>query len=427
MKRTDRGINTTGSGKSGRFCIAGMFSLLFLLATGTHALALECIDCHNPSGIPTPHDASCNTTSCLQTCHPKNLNLLQHPVVPAGPVTDDRTATCRTCHDKPWEGVYHPYKINVSAGSLTPPGAVDLDQACGQCHGGGSSSTTNPPKPDVHYKSKMELGANALNIHRDKPYARFLYGFGTPNYQIVNVDASGSSCTNVCDAYDWDWGDGSPHGSGVTASHTYVPGTYVITLKVTDTGLGTGTYSQQVTVTAADPPPVAGGTLTYIGNTWVATLVDSSTDAPGGGVSQVTVNWGDSTPLSRGAQNGTFPHTYSRTGTFTITQTVYDTKGQTSTKTYSVTAAYFNINGTISRSDATTRVPTATVQLKQGLTVVRTVYTNASGFYTINNLKPGTYSITVTKTGFNFGAAPQYPAVTVGPDGIGYNVNALSP
>ncbi|MET0844421.1 MAG: PKD domain-containing protein, partial [Mycetocola sp.] len=52
----------------------------------------------------------------------------------------------------------------------------------------------------------------------------------------VNTDASGSTASDGATlTYSWNWGDGTPADSGVTASHTYASaGDYVITLTATD-------------------------------------------------------------------------------------------------------------------------------------------------------------------------------------------------
>lgn len=54
----------------------------------------------------------------------------------------------------------------------------------------------------------------------------------------VAADASGSSDPDgTIVSYDWDWGDGSAHGSGKTTSHTYAAtGPWTVTLTVTDDG-----------------------------------------------------------------------------------------------------------------------------------------------------------------------------------------------
>ena len=56
--------------------------------------------------------------------------------------------------------------------------------------------------------------------------------------------------------------------------------------------------------------------------------------------------------------------------------------------------------------------------VKRGLTLVRTVYTDAAGNYVVNNLRPGTYNLTAKKTGLTF---PQSYDVPVGPSSGGWN------
>jgi PKD repeat protein len=70
------------------------------------------------------------------------------------------------------------------------------------------------------------------------------------NELAIDVDAhdSGDPDGSIA-SYDWDWGDGTPHGSGVTASHTYTQsGTHDVTLTVTDDDGATASTSQSVEV-----------------------------------------------------------------------------------------------------------------------------------------------------------------------------------
>ncbi|MBI4653674.1 MAG: hypothetical protein HY752_01530 [Nitrospirae bacterium] len=43
---------------------------------------------------------------------------------------------------------------------------VDVDYACGQCHGGGTNWIDNPPLPGTHWISKVDLAVRAEGIHK---------------------------------------------------------------------------------------------------------------------------------------------------------------------------------------------------------------------------------------------------------------------
>ncbi len=76
---------------------------------------------------------------------------------------------------------------------------------------------------------------------------------------LVNVNASASYDSDGSIAsYSWDWGDASPLGSGIAASHTYAAqGSYTLQLTVTDNQGAIGTSSQGIIVTTGNPPPSA--------------------------------------------------------------------------------------------------------------------------------------------------------------------------
>ncbi|MBI5506449.1 MAG: carboxypeptidase regulatory-like domain-containing protein [Deltaproteobacteria bacterium] len=406
------------------------FMVVLALPVAGAAQDLVCTDCHNPSGIPAPHNSSCSDTSCTESCHAKSLAAIRHPAGSGTPLgSADRTTICETCHNKPFPDVYHPYQINVSAGTPTAAGLIDLDLACGQCHGGGTDSASNPPVPGAAYLTKAELGGYALNMHDDKPVAMFGYAFGNPDTLIVSVDATQSLCLNVCDEYDWDWGDASAHGTGVTASHAYAAGNYTITLTVRDTGMGSDTFSQAINVTAPDYPPTAAGDCAFDANTWTQTLTDASTDDHA--VVKVTVNWGDGSVLAidTAAPFGPFSRTYANVapaspGYYTITHKAYDALGQQSTRTCTAAPAYFTLSGTV-RSRLGANLPAATVTVRKGATVVKTVYTATNGTFSVASLKPATYTLTVTKNTYTF-AVPA-ATITVGPSSSGTVINAIAP
>jgi hypothetical protein len=155
---------------------------------------------------------------------------------------------------------------------------------------------------------------------------------------------------------------------------------------------------------------------------WTATVTNTSTDDHG--VPSVAVSWGDGTAPTTSAP---FTHTYARTGTFTITLTATDSIGQRGTATASVTTSYGSITGTVSKSVAAGGGPLggATITVKQGTTIVTIVVSNATtGVYNIPNLKPGTYNLYVSKTGYTF--TTPIP-VTVGVGATSQNISALTP
>lgn len=79
----------------------------------------------------------------------------------------------------------------------------------------------------------------------------------------VSVNAAASSDSDgTITGYSWNFGDGTPAVSGITATHSYsTAGSYTITLTVTDNSSLTGSDSKPVTVTTATAPPPAAGTI----------------------------------------------------------------------------------------------------------------------------------------------------------------------
>ncbi|WP_448624078.1 PKD domain-containing protein [Geodermatophilus sp. URMC 64] len=152
----------------------------------------------------------------------------------------------------------------------------------------------------------------------------------------VSVDGSGSTDTapGTIAAYSWNWGDNTPAGNGATATHAYAaPGSYPVTLTVTDDGGATATTSRTVTVTGpANTPPTASFTATPTG-LQVAVDGSASTDAQGP-IASYSWNWGDGTAAGSGA---TATHSYAVSGTYTVTLTVRDSADATGTATRTVT------------------------------------------------------------------------------------------
>ena len=118
----------------------------------------------------------------------------------------------------------------------------------------------------------------------------------TPTNLSVAFDGSGSSDPGGSIAsYSWNFGDGSPAGSGATPQHTYAaPGTYQVTLTVTDNQGATGHVTKAVTVTSVIAADAFGRTTSNgwgtadTGGPWSVTGTTSRFSV-GGGVGTVNV------------------------------------------------------------------------------------------------------------------------------------------
>jgi PKD repeat protein len=158
------------------------------------------------------------------------------------------------------------------------------------------------------------------------PVARFTYWCsGLTCY----FNASGSTDDRGIYRQTWAFGDGSTSSQG---QHTYAAvGIYTVTLTVTDGAGQSGSTSQTVTVTPPpDLPPFADFGWGCAGLTCNFTSAGSSDDV---GIASRSWTFGDGTT----AGNVIAPaKTFATPGTYTVTLTVIDTKGQSSSRSQSV-------------------------------------------------------------------------------------------
>jgi PKD repeat protein len=133
--------------------------------------------------------------------------------------------------------------------------------------------------------------------------------------------------------YAWAFGDGAT-GTGAQTQHAYAaPGTYTVTLTVTDDDGATAATTRSVVVTALNQPPTAAFTSSAAGN--VASFdAAGSTDADGT-VTGYSWAFGDGTT----GTGRTTQRAYTAAGTYSVTLTVTDDDGATATSTRSVTVA----------------------------------------------------------------------------------------
>jgi|CXWL01.1.fsa_nt_gi ELWxxDGT repeat protein len=151
------------------------------------------------------------------------------------------------------------------------------------------------------------------------------------------VAFSGAASTDPDDdalTYSWDFGDGSPAGSGVAPTHAYAStGTFTVTLTVNDGTTNSTAATSTVTISNQAPAANAGGPYSGVRNQAIAFSGAGSTDLDG---DALTYSWdfGDGTP----AGSGVAPtHVYESTGTFTVTLTVNDGTTNSTAATSTVT------------------------------------------------------------------------------------------
>ena len=165
-----------------------------------------------------------------------------------------------------------------------------------------------------------------FNARNNPPLAAFT---ATPDKGetplTVEFDASASfDADGHALEYTWDFGDGSPAATGVTATHTYtVQGTYFAALTVTDGHGGTGGAVQRIEAGNQAPTPAFTHTSTEgLPPVEVSFDATGSTDPEG---DPLTFAWdfGDGAT----AAGPTPSHTFTDFGTFEVVLTVDDGQG----------------------------------------------------------------------------------------------------
>lgn len=184
----------------------------------------------------------------------------------------------------------------------------------------------------VYKGNQVDLTLSRGNTRptKEAPVAKFT--FTLSNNQLapseLSADASGSSDPDgTISKYDWDFGDGSA-GQGVTVKHIYSqPGTYTLSLTVTDNDGLTKTLVENIVIGKQVTAPEASFEYILTSTTVPATVgVDgqNSTD-PDGTIQAYAWDFGN----GKTASGPTASYTYQTAGRYTITLTVTDNDGLT--------------------------------------------------------------------------------------------------
>lgn len=137
--------------------------------------------------------------------------------------------------------------------------------------------------------------------------------------------------------YDWDFGDGTPHGTGVNPSHIYADnrtGGYLVTLTVAD-GLGlVGTAS--ATANVENVAPMVGPIRAPVDPQEIGSPVQVSAGFSDAGILDThtgTIDWGDGSSSSatvteaNGSGSASASHAYASAGVYSVALTVTDKDG----------------------------------------------------------------------------------------------------
>jgi Bacterial Ig-like domain (group 1)/PKD domain len=162
----------------------------------------------------------------------------------------------------------------------------------------------------------------------------------TFTFAVTAAAANGSAVRDL----SVNWGDGTTQDLGqvsgtATATHVFRnSGTYVITGTVLDASGNSTIVSTSTTVIPVPRPTIIITPSPVPGKVNTQTTLQIQITLPSGiSVQDLSINFGDGQSADLGgATSASVPHVYTTQGTFTVTVTVLDTTGQTTTGTTAV-------------------------------------------------------------------------------------------
>jgi hypothetical protein len=319
---------------------------------------------------------------------------------------------------------------------------VDVDYACGQCHGGGPNeanaayAAAERIVSGAMYYTKNQLAAYAQGVHagfappvNTPPVAAFTVAQNGPAVTVTNTSTDDSIATTK---FYLTWGDGSaePVRTGLsnpTFNHTYASaGVFTITLLATDNAALQSTATNPVTVTISTY--TIGGTVTAgpAGSSNVnsvlltlkkGTTIVANTYTAASGAGPLSYSFTGLAPRTD------YSVTAFKTGAVFGTPTISPiTVGPDSTSNnFTTVKTKFMITSTV-KGSAGANLSGVTITVKNTATnaLVAQGITNASGVYATAVILPASpsYTVTATKAGRVFSLNPQYIGFANGePDG----------
>jgi len=219
----------------------------------------------------------------------------------------------------------------VDAGTVVDIGVTPLDK---NGTGGFGNSATR--------FASIRLIPPGIVVPPDGLQPAFTFTPSAPtDHQNVLFDASTSTApaNNPIVSFSWNFGDGST-GSGRQATHSFsIPGTYAVTLTVTDQYNRSASTTQTVDVAGGTGP--AASFLTSPSNPLVGDNVNFNASAsvatPGRTIRSYAWDFGDGTQKTTTTPITT--HDFVTAGTFSVTLVVTDDAGRQGVVTNSVTVA----------------------------------------------------------------------------------------
>lgn len=148
---------------------------------------------------------------------------------------------------------------------------------------------------------------------------------GTVNVPVQFIGSASSDADGSIVSYQWDFGDGSPLGTGVNPTHSYSStGTFIVSLTVTDNEAATDTATTEATIGLGNQAPIAYPNGPYTGTVGSAVQFNGSGSSdPDGAIISYNWDFGDGNTATGVNPN----HTYNSAGTYNVTLTVMDDAG----------------------------------------------------------------------------------------------------